>query len=80
MIGCYTNEWNDGLLGCYNNKWNDKVCTFIYNMSQRQLISNETNFDGICYCKEDEKYMSMDKICQYIGILIFMMQTLVGWM
>ena len=47
-------------------------------MSQRQLISNETNFDGICYCKEDEKYMSMDKICQYIGILIFMMQTLVG--
>ena len=47
-------------------------------MSQRQLISNETNFDGICYCTEDEKYMFIDKICQYIGILIFMMQTLVG--
>ena len=38
-------------------------------MSQRQLIRYETYFDGIGYCKEFGKYMSMDCICQYTGIL-----------
>ena len=30
----------------------DNLCTFIYKMSQRELIAYETYFDGIGYCKE----------------------------
>ena len=42
-------------------------------MSQRELITYETYFDGIGYCKEFGKYMSME----YIS-MGFMMKTLVG--
>ena len=49
----------------------DNLCTFIYKMSQRELITYETYFDGIGYCKEFGKYMSMDYICQYTGILVW---------
>ena len=40
-------------------------------MSQRQLIRYETYFDGIGYFKEFGKYMSMEYICQYTGILVW---------
>ena len=41
----------------------DNLCTFIYKMSQRELITYETYFDGIGYCKEFGKYMSMEYTC-----------------
>ena len=40
-------------------------------MSQRQLIRYETYFDGIGYGREIWKYMSMEYICQYTGILVW---------
>ena len=41
----------------------DNLCTFIYKMSQRELITYETYFDGIGYWKELGKYMSMEYTC-----------------